>query len=510
MARFEDVCAAQLIRRQLPGVAPAVGGELRALADEAAGSRARSLLARLVDKRALSLEQAQWVHGAVERTKRARGLGLYLGLLEREGVPRADLLRLVERLGRDPDLEGLGQAILGAWRLPPEREQKLRYQARLALDRDLVEQARLGLVEALGAPGGAVAATEPPPPVSESDKVKVDELRPEEAQRILRRTLSDADGDLPGPRFKIPASVDLSDPRVGRLISGYRVIGRIGAGAMGAVYLADHRDDPARPVALKLLPRGAGDEARARFKREILAQSFFSHEAVIDVYDAGESEAGDPWLAMEFLDGRDLEEVLGEADRPLPPRRAALIGARVLRGLAAAHAANVVHRDVKPANVLVTRDLATAKLMDFGIAVVGDLGQFEGQVFRSIEGSVTGTPEYMAPEQASGGQVGPPADVYSLGCVLFRLLSGELPYESETSQGYLNCHLLEDPKPLGRVARGLPPELGALVARLLDKDPEARPTATQAARELEALAPKLKERPGASSGFSLRGFLGWR
>ena len=527
VARFEDVCAARLVVRQLPpaGLA-ALRRELAALAEEPAGSRARSLLARLLDRRLLTLEQAQWVHAGVERTKRARGLGLYLGLLEREGVPRGDLLRLVERLGRDADLDGLGQAILGAWRFPPERERQLRFQARLALERDLVEQARLQLPEALGgegAPGpgpAPQAAPEPPPVVSESGKVRLDEaLRPEEAQRILRRTLSDAEGDLPGPRFKIPAWVDMSDPRVGKLVAGYRLIGKIGAGAMGEVYLADRQEEPDRPVALKILPRGASSEAKARFKREILAQSFFSHRSVIDVYDAGETEGGDPWLAMEFLDARDLETLLEDSGRPLPPRSAALVAAQVLRGLAAAHAAKVVHRDVKPANVLVTPDLETAKLMDFGIAVVGDLGQFEGQVFRSLEGSVTGTPEYMSPEQAGGEQVGPPGDVYSLGCVLYRALSGRLPWESETSQGFLSCHLLEEPTPLGKVTRGLPAELDALLGRMLSKDPAGRPKATQAARELESLAPRLKRAPrggqgasgpGASSGFSLRGLFGWR
>jgi serine/threonine-protein kinase len=306
--------------------------------------------------------------------------------------------------------------------------------------------------------------------------------------------------------------VDLSDPRVGQLVGGHRVIGRVGAGAMGVVYLADRQEEPTRPVALKLLPRGASDEARARFKREILAQSFFSHRSVIDVYDAGETEAGDPWLAMEFLDASDLEELLLDPARPLSARRAVLIAAQVLRGLAAAHAAKVVHRDVKPGNVLVTRDLEVAKLMDFGIAVIGDLGEFEQQVFHSLEGTVTGTPEYMSPEQASGDRVGPPGDVYSLGCVLYRALSGRLPYESETSQGFLSCHILEEPRPLAQAdprTRALPPELHALVSRLLGKEPAARPTATQAARELETLAPRLKD-AASTGGFSLRGLLRWR
>ena len=513
MPRFEDVCAARLVFRQLPIATKAVQSELRALAREEAGSRARSLLARLVDRRVLTLEQAQWIHAGVERTKRARGLGLYLHLLEREGVARVELHRLLERLGPRADLDGLGRAVLEAGRLTEERERQVRFQARLALERDLAEQARASLA-AVERPGGeALPGVPQPPPTSAGKRPAAGEdlLRPEEARTILRRTLSNADGDLPGPRFRIPDWVDMSDPRVGKQLSGWRILGRVGAGAMGVVYLADRRAEPERPVALKVLPRDATKEARARFKREILAQSFFSHPAVIDVYDAGESEAGDPWLAMEFLDGTDLEAVLADPSRPIPTRRAILMAAQVLSGLAAAHAAKVIHRDVKPGNVLATRDLSSAKLLDFGIAIVDDLGQFEDQVFRSMDGSVTGTPEYMSPEQAGGAPIGPASDVYSLGCVLYRALAGRLPYESETSRGFINCHLLEEPLPLGEAhprTRALPPELHRLVARMLAKDAAKRPDARAAATKLRAIAQKVPER--RQSGFSLWSLFRWR
>ena len=158
---------------------------------------------------------------------------------------------------------------------------------------------------------------------------------------------------------------------------------------MGEVYLCDRQDEPEKPVALKVLPKDADPDAKGRFKREILANSFFSHEGALEVYDAGRDDHGNHYLAMEFFDGRDLEKVLDETCR-LPAKEAALLAKQVFETLGASHDAGLVHRDVKPANILLSWDGNTAKLMDYGIAVIEDLSEFKDQVFRSMEGGSPG------------------------------------------------------------------------------------------------------------------------
>jgi serine/threonine-protein kinase len=292
-------------------------------------------------------------------------------------------------------------------------------------------------------------------------------------------------------------------------MAGYRILGLVGAGAMGQVYLCDNQSEPEKPVALKVLPKDADPEAKGRFKREILANSFFSHEGALEVYDAGKDDHGNHYLAMEFFDGRDLEKVLDETQR-LPAKEAALLARQVFETLGASHAAGLVHRDVKPANILLSWDGKTAKLMDYGIAVIEDLNEFKDMVFTSMEGNVTGTPEYMSPEQAGGDVVKSSSDLYSMGVVLYQMLSGALPFESETSGGYMTCHMIEDPIPLGQAdpsCKALPAGLLQLVDSLLTKTPPERPaSAAEVIAVLGSLLPTLGSRPTGR----LFSFLGWR
>ncbi|RMG12394.1 MAG: serine/threonine protein kinase [Planctomycetota bacterium] len=315
-----------------------------------------------------------------------------------------------------------------------------------------------------------------------------------EATGILDRANLDLTPPLEviAPRFEIPAWVDTTDPAVGDGVAGYRILGRIGAGAMGTVYLCDHREREG-PVALKILAPEASAEAKARFKREILANGFFSHPGVIDVYDAGHTTQGHYYLAMEFFDGADLEAVL-ETTPTLSLRQSLLIARQVLEALGAAHAAGIVHRDVKPANILISHDGRTAKLMDFGIALIKDLGDFKAKVFESDAGGVTGTPEYLSPEQAFRDPVGPPADLYSVGLVLYRMLSGRLPFSSGTAHGWINCHIAEEPLPLAEATprEDLPRALGELIAQLLIKDPcERLATAAEVVARIDAIQRSL-------------------
>jgi len=514
--RFEDLMAARIVFQQLPDQRDWLMRSLQALSDTAVN---RSLLSDLINSNLLTLDQAHYVHHQVEAHKRERHLALYLHLLGSAGVDNNTLVRLRQQVGQEANVDAVGEAICGHRILPRPREQQLRFQARLAFDRDMANQVAAHLAAhqsptpphptASAAPLGARASVLTSGVIRHSPTAQPVAPAKEDVREILRGTLSDADESLPGPAFRIPSRVDMSDPRTGKQLAKHRILGRIGAGAMGVVYLADRQEEPDRPVAIKLLPPDASNDAKGRFKREILANGFFSHPGALDVYDAGKTEGGYHYLAMEFFDGNDLEQVLDEAEK-LSPADAVRLAQQLFQCLGAAHESGVIHRDVKPSNVLVDAELTTARLMDFGIALIKDLDGFEDQVFRTMEGGVTGTPEYMSPEQASGESLRPASDLYSMGVVLYHMLSGRLPFESETSGGFMTCHMIEDPLPLVKANSSLksqPKELLDLVDRLLEKNPKNRPTVAEIDETLTAVLPRLSERSGTSRILS---FLGWR
>jgi hypothetical protein len=504
--KFEDLLAARLLSKQAPDKRQALLAALDALKVEG-GSK--SLLTTLVERQVLTMEQARYVHHGVERYKRSRGLAIYASLLAREGMNQDRVKQLCDQVGQEADMNQLGDLVLSMGQLPPAREHQVRFQARLALDRDQAQQLQAWVDQqkpaaaAAGAEAGEARATIGINVSGLHDSQRFDgsgviKLPPmEEAQKIVRGTLSDADDELPGPQFRIPEWIDMSDPRTGKSVAGFRILGRIGAGAMGTVYLCDKQDEPKRPVALKLLPKDATQDARGRFKREILANSFFSHPGAIEIYDAGVTDQGHEYMAMEFFDGKDLSVVL-DAEKRITAKRALTLMRGVFEALQAAHEAGLIHRDIKPGNILVNRDGESGKLMDFGIALIRDLGEFETKVFHSMEGGVTGTPEFMSPEQAGGDALTASSDLYSMGCVLYYMLSGRLPFESETSQGFVSCHLLEDPLPLAKAhadCKALPKELLDLVDGLLKKSPKQRPaTAADVIKAIDAILPKLKDK----------------
>jgi serine/threonine protein kinase len=391
----------------------------------------------------------------------------------------ADRLRAIAaRFGPSPDASSIAQAVVQEGLLDAAVEREVRYAARIAVDREQSDQIQ-AYVQSRGAAAPApmmpVAPAAPPP--------------------MIRAAPAP-------PRFPIPDWIDTADPKVGQNLGRYRIVGRIGAGAMGVVYFAEDPEKTERPVALKVLNEQATEEAKGRFKREILANGFFSHPGAIDVWDAGQIEGGRHYLAMEFFDGQDLEQIL-ENEPKLDPARAVSLSKQVFETLAAAHDAGIIHRDVKPSNILVSFDGATAKLMDFGIAIVRDLGEFEGQVFKSLGDGATGTPEYMSPEQASEDKLTSASDIYSMALVLYRTLSGRLPYESETAHGFMSCHMLETPLPLVKAApatKSLPKELHALLDRAFDKTPDNRPKAREVADTLGRILPQIQAGAKEKSG----------
>ena len=260
----------------------------------------------------------------------------------------------------------------------------------------------------------------------------------------------------------------MGEPAIGSTLGGYRIDALIARGGMGVVYRATHLALD-RPVALKVIARHLAEEDgfRSRFLRESRLAARLDHPNVVPIFDARE-EDGELIVAMRLIEGGDLKKRIAEQG-PLPPVQAVELLGQVADALDAAHAAGVVHRDVKPHNILLEGD--RAYLSDFGLAkALGDSGAVSGA-------SIVGTVEYMAPEQWRGEGVGPPADVYSLGCVLYEALTGIVPYARQA----------------GDAEPEMPEGLDAVIERAVAKDPAERyPTAgalIDAARECQGAAP---------------------
>ncbi|HEX6450731.1 MAG TPA: protein kinase [Trebonia sp.] len=280
-------------------------------------------------------------------------------------------------------------------------------------------------------------------------------------------------------------------PMTGRVIAGrYNLVETIGRGAMGVVWRA--RDSLLdRDVAIKevVLNGAIGDDEREnayrRTMREARTAARLSHRGVVTVYDVAE-EDGRPWIIMELVQSRSLDQVL-TSDGPLPPRRACLIGRQLLAALAAAHAAGVLHRDVKPSNVLIADDPdgERAVLTDFGIA------QFAGDPRLTQTGMVMGSPGFTAPERIRGGIATPASDLWSLGATLYAAVQGRGPYEERGGAITTMSAIINEDAPPASSAGPLSP----LIAALLRRNPVARPTAASAARMFAGVLPLLPEVP---------------
>lgn len=255
------------------------------------------------------------------------------------------------------------------------------------------------------------------------------------------------------------------------MLGRYRIDGRLGEGAMADVFRA-HDPDIGRTVAIKLLkPQFARDpDLGARFLREARAAGALSHANIATIYDVGEVD-GVAYIAMELVDGKPLDEVLHAAGR-LPYERVLRIGRQLADALAYAHRAGVVHRDVKPSNILISPDGSTAKLLDFGVARVGDT---EGAALAKTQvGQLVGTPRYMSPEQALGMPVDPRSDLFSLGVVLYEMVTGKVAFPG-TGLAALAIQIAQDKvAPIGSSAADCPPGLRFIIDKLLAKKPDQR------------------------------------
>jgi serine/threonine-protein kinase len=286
----------------------------------------------------------------------------------------------------------------------------------------------------------------------------------------------------------VPNESSPPEERVGQVIDeSYRLVHHIASGGMAAVYRAEHVRSR-QPFAVKVLYRELTDhpEFAARFQREVQAYRRVQHPHVVSAMDFGRLPDGCLYMVLEFIQGQDLCTRLFH-EKPFSAARATKIALEVAQALVAAHGAGVVHRDLKPDNIMLIErggDRDYVKVVDFGIAKI----PVPGQALTAI-GSVFGTPDYMAPEQARGAAVDARTDLYTLGIVTYEMLMGKPPFESENLSEVILAQIMNPPPALPAT---VDPELAAVVMQLLEKDPNKRvQTAAELAERLERLYARL-------------------
>jgi eukaryotic-like serine/threonine-protein kinase len=313
-------------------------------------------------------------------------------------------------------------------------------------------------------------------------------------------TVCPADGTPLGAEATVPeadaAGARPADGLLGLVLDDkYRLDERLGEGGMGTVYRATHLLIE-RPVAVKVLsPRLVTDDAaKERFRREARAAGRLQHSNAVAVTDFGETRDGLVYLVMELLEGKPLREVLAR-DAPLDPARAVSLMLQTAGAVEAAHEAGIIHRDLKPGNIfLVQRPDSPyiVKVLDFGIAKIA--ADEEGNLMDTLTGTgvMIGTPRYMSPEQCDGAELTPSSDVYSLGVILYEMLTGQTPFSGVSPLALALAHSSEEPRPPRELVATVPPALEAVVLHALEKSPETRPADAGAfRRELFAVAERL-------------------
>ena len=278
-------------------------------------------------------------------------------------------------------------------------------------------------------------------------------------------------------------------------ITHYRIVGKIGTGGMGDVFLAEDTK-LGRKVAIKMLSdKWAGDsQARRRLINEAKTAAALDHPNICSIYEVGE-EGGQVFIAMQYVEGRNLAEEIGQ--RPLPPGEVVDIGIQTAEALAEAHFRGIVHRDIKPQNIIIT-PRGQIKVLDFGIAMIAEQSQPQGPEVETRArlteaGSIVGTPGFMSPEQLQGNEIDARSDIFSLGAVLFECATGKSAFDRGTPLEVSLRVITHNPPPPSELNSAVPPELDRIISRAMAKDPAARHESAEALRS--ELLPLKAARP---------------
>jgi serine/threonine-protein kinase len=297
----------------------------------------------------------------------------------------------------------------------------------------------------------------------------------------------------------------VADPNIGREIANqFRIVEKIGSGGMGSVYKAE-QPDMRRFVAIKILhPRYLSrPDLVSRFRREARAMSHLTHPNTAKVFLYGQLEDGSCYFAMEYLEGRNLAQTV-RAEGPMEVERAIHVMVQACGALEEAHTKGIIHRDLKPENIFLTNlggipDFP--KVLDFGLAKVTEREMRPGSLILTQEGMVFGTPEFMSPEQARGEKLDSRSDIYSLGVILYELLTGKLPFDAAQPMEFIQKHIKEQPIPLSQRMpnREFPPGLWDAIAKCLAKAPAQRhQSASEMAQALKAVLSHGRAMNGAA------------